>query len=294
MKLDNPLINAYAGLLTRAAVRAWMKTLDSQIAYYDPTTDPAYPLGQRPRIYIFWHEYILLPFYMRGNCNLSMLLSQHRDADVLNQAARLGGFGVVRGSTRRGGAAALRKLLDLGELQHLAITPDGPRGPRRKLAQGPVYLASKLQMPLVLLGFGFDRPWRVRSWDRFAVPRPGSRARVVVSPEIQIPADLDRDRQEHFRMRIESLLNRITGEAEAWASSGQRKSGQYCLSPGPIQPWKMRHFQPALICTGSQANAPPPESGPPQLEEAGGVALGRQGPLLAKRVAKRFNAPISR
>jgi hypothetical protein len=205
-------------------------------------------VGQRPRIYIFWHEYILLPFHMRGHCNLSMLLSQHRDADVLNQAARLGGFDVVRGSTRRGGATALRKLLDRGELQHLAITPDGPRGPRRKLAQGPIYLASKLQMPLVLLGFGFDRPWRVRSWDRFAVPRLGSRARVVVSPEIQVPADLDRGGQEHFRMRIESLLNRLTAEAEAWATSGQRKSGQYSLTPGPIQPQRMRRFQPALVC----------------------------------------------
>lgn len=251
MKLDHPLINAYAGLLCRAGVRAWMGTLDSQIAYYDPATDPAFPVGQRPRIYIFWHEYILLPFYMRGHCNLSMLLSLHRDADILNQAARLGGFGVVRGSTRRGGASALRKLLDLGELQHLAITPDGPRGPRRELAQGPIYLASKLQMPLVLLGFGFDRPWRARSWDRFAVPRPGSRARVVVSPEIRVPAGLDRDGHEHFRTRIETLLNRLTSEAEAWAASGHRKQGQYCLVPGPLQPWRMRRFQPATVCSGT-------------------------------------------
>ncbi|MHB8899433.1 MAG: DUF374 domain-containing protein, partial [Thermoguttaceae bacterium] len=116
MKLDHPLINAFAGLLSRAAVGAWMGTLDSQVAYYDPKVDPAYPVGQRPRIYIFWHEYILQPFYMRGHCNLSMLLSQHRDADVLSQAARLSGFDVVRGSTRRGSVAALRTLLDQGEL----------------------------------------------------------------------------------------------------------------------------------------------------------------------------------
>ena len=254
MKLDHPLINAYAGLLARVAVRSWAGTLDAQVAYYDPKTDPAHPLDQRPRIYIFWHEYIGLPFYLRGHCNMSMLLSQHRDADVLNHAARLGGFGVVRGSTRRGGIGALRKLLELGELQHLAITPDGPRGPRRKLAQGPIYLASRLQMPLVLLGFGFDRPWRVRSWDRFAVPRLGSRARVVVSPEIFVPEDLDRDGMEHFRVRIETLLDRITGEAEAWAESGHRKVRQYPLIPGPVQPWQMRHFQPAVINSESRTD----------------------------------------
>ena len=255
MKLDHPLINAYAGLLSRGAVHAWMGTLDSQVAYYDPAVDAAFPAGQRPRIYIFWHEYILLPFYMRGHCNLSMLLSQHRDADILNQAARLGGFDVVRGSTRRGGAAALRKLLDRGELKHLAITPDGPRGPRRKLAQGPIYLASKLQIPLVLLGFGFDRPWRVRSWDRFAIPRPCSRARVVASPELWVPAGMDRHGQEHFRVRIEALLNRLTGEAEDWAASGRRKRGQYCLVPGPVQPWQFRRFKPAAVSprTGTES-----------------------------------------
>jgi len=252
MKLDHPLINAYAGLLAQVAVHAWAGSLDSQIAYYDPKTDPAYPTGQRPRIYIFWHEYIGLPFYLRGHCNMSMLLSQHRDADVLNQAARLGGFGVVRGSTRRGGTGALRKLLELGELQHLAITPDGPRGPRRKLAQGPIYLASKLQMPLVLLGFGFDRPWRVRSWDRFAIPRLGSRARVIASPEISVPADLERDGMEHFRVQIETLLNRLTGEAEAWAASGHRKTAQYRLTPGPVQPWRMRLFRPAVLTSDSR------------------------------------------
>jgi hypothetical protein len=160
---------------------------------------------------------------------------------------------VVRGSTRRGGAAALRKLLDEGELNHLAITPDGPRGPRRRLAQGPIYLASKLQMPLVLLGFGYDRPWRARSWDRFAVPRPGSRARAVVSPEIHVPAGLDRGEQEHFRMRVEGLLNRLTSEAEAWAASGRRKLGQYGLVPGPVQPWRIRHCRPALICPVPEA-----------------------------------------
>lgn len=249
MKLDHPLINAYGGLLARVLVRSWTGTLDCQAAYYDPATDPAFPLGQRPRIYLFWHEYIGLPFSMRSKCNLSMLLSRHRDADILYHAARLGGFGVVRGSTRRGGATALRQLLEVGELQHLAITPDGPRGPRRKLAPGAIYLASKLQMPLVLLGFGFDRPWRVRSWDRFAVPRPGSRARVVVSPEITVPSDLDREGQEHFRKRIETLLNRLCHEAETWAASGRRKPGQYHVVPGPIQPWRMRYFRPATACS---------------------------------------------
>ena len=149
------------------------------------------------------------------------------------------GFEFVRGSTNRGGVAALRQLLDKSRHMHLAITPDGPRGPRRQLAAGPIYLASKLGMPLVAFGVGFDRPWRAASWDRFAVPWPGSRARCIVSPELHVPPDLDRDGQEHFRLKIEQLLNRLCLEAEQWAEAGSRKPGQLtpqrAVKPLPVR-----------------------------------------------------------
>ena len=81
----------------------------------------------------------------------------------------------------------MRELLAKSQKMNFTITPDGPRGPRRQLAQGSVYLASKLGIPIVPMGFGYDRPWRFNSWDRFAIPRPYSRARAVVSPMMHIP-----------------------------------------------------------------------------------------------------------
>jgi hypothetical protein len=119
--------------------------------------------------------------------------------------------------------AALRELLRKSGHMNLTITPDGPRGPRRVLAHGPVYLSSKLGLPLVAMGFGYDRPWRVNSWDRFAIPKPFSRARTVVSPPIVIPPALDREGVEHYRLKVERLLNRLTVEAEAWAEAGTPK-----------------------------------------------------------------------
>ncbi len=226
MKIDNPLLHKLGGLLASAAARWWMNTLDYKVAYYDRTIDPYYADCRGRKIYIFWHEYILFPLFLRGHCDLAMLLSRHRDAEMLSQAARHFGFEFIRGSTRRGGVAALRRLLARRDV-HLTITPDGPRGPRRRLAPGCVYLASKLGMPLVVMGYGYDRPWRVRrAWDRFAVPRPGSRARAIPSGEIFVPPDLDRRGLEHYRRRIERLLNRLTLEAETWAASGARKPGQ--------------------------------------------------------------------
>ena len=165
-----------------------------------------------------------------------MLLSRHGDAEILSRVAYHFGFDCVRGSTRRGAAAALRELVEKSRQMNLTITPDGPQGPRRVLAQGPVYLASKLGLPLVLLGMGYDRPWRANSWDRFAIPRPFSRARAVISPAIHLPADLDRDGLEHYRQQVERLLNRLTSEAEAWAESGESKIGEKpvrCEHPKP-------------------------------------------------------------
>jgi hypothetical protein len=123
---------------------------------------------------------------------------------------------------------------------HLAITPDGPRGPRRKLAQGPVYLSSKLGLPIVAMGFGFERPWRMPTWDRFALPRPGTRARGVVSPAIHLPRDLDRDGLEHYRLQVERMLNTLTEEAEAWATTGQRHAQQVAAAPAhpPRSPFR--------------------------------------------------------
>jgi lysophospholipid acyltransferase (LPLAT)-like uncharacterized protein len=215
------LVTRIGGRLTSAAVKAWMSTLDYRAALYDPSADPALP-SPAPRIYVFWHENILLPLYLRGGCNMAILLSRHRDADILAEVARHAGLACVRGSTYRGAAPAIRELLRSGRQRHLVITPDGPRGPRRRLAQGAIYLASKLQMPIVAIGVGYDRPWRTPTWDRFAVPRPFCRARAIVSPAMHLPRDLDRAQVETCRERLETLLGTLSDEAEAWATTSAR------------------------------------------------------------------------
>ena len=218
------------GRLCAAGIRAWMGTLDYRAAFYDRSVDPV--LGvDTPRIYVFWHENILTPLYVRGHCHLAMLLSQHRDAEILAQVAQRLGFDCVRGSTYRGGAKAIWELWDRSRRQHLTITPDGPRGPRRQMAMGPIFLASRLGLPLVAMGFGYDRPWRMKSWDRFAVPRLFSRARAVIGPPMLLPPDLDRAGMERSRQRAEKFLNDLTNEAQAWAEAGTRKAGEVVIGP---------------------------------------------------------------
>ncbi len=229
MRLKHPAITNLAGWLAAGGISRWMSTLDYRIVYHDSAVDPVKPTWDGQKIYVFWHEYMLFPLYLRGHCNLAMLLSRHRDADLLTHVARRLGFEFVRGSTTRGGASALRELLDRSGRMNLTITPDGPRGPRRRLAPGPIYLAAKSGLPIVAMGFAYRRPWRLGSWDKFAIPKPYSQARACISPELRIPPDLNRAGLEHYRQVVENWLTHLSAKAEDWAESGCRQAGEMPL-----------------------------------------------------------------
>ena len=88
------------------------------------------------------------------------------------------------------------------------------------MAMGPIFMASLLKMPIVPVGFGYQNPWRAKTWDRFAIPKPFSRARAIMGPKIYIPPRLDRDKMEQYRLQIETLTTNLTTVAENWARDG--------------------------------------------------------------------------
>jgi lysophospholipid acyltransferase (LPLAT)-like uncharacterized protein len=127
-------------------------------------------------------------------------------------------LGVVRGSTTRGGVRAVREILDLDGRYNIVVTPDGPRGPRRQVERGLPFLASRTKMAVVPAGFAYHRCWRLPSWDRFAVPYPGSPAVGVIGAPIEVPPDAGRSELERYRLAIESALLEVTEQAEGWAA----------------------------------------------------------------------------
>src|SRR5690349_20353411 len=142
-------------------------------------------------LYDFWHDGLLAPLATRPK--IRVLISQHTDGEVISQICQRLGIGVIRGSTARGGCQALLEMIrDQDESTHLGITPDGPRGPRRQLKPGVVMIASQSGLPIVPVGIGFVRAWRFASWDRFALPIPGSTMVGVCGEPILVPSDLDR------------------------------------------------------------------------------------------------------
>lgn len=235
------------GRLFRYVLQAGPRTQNLRLL--DMTGGLCPPLGplERPAILIMWHESIWLPIGLGFHSPVALLVSQHRDADWLTMAAEGMKFEIVRGSTTRGGGAALRKLKELSETHAMVITPDGPKGPRRTMNLGAVYLASLLQMPLIPVGVGMSRPWRLSTWDQFAIPKPGHRARIIFGSPIHVPRRCEREVLEQYTTAIGQDLEQMTSVAEAWATGNfeyaeARRIGLLgnwvrATDRGPAEPW---------------------------------------------------------
>lgn len=220
------LLHRFGGAACAIALPATTHLWDLKIGHYDLASDPARPEYNEHCIYVFWHEYIGAVLPRWGQTPLTLLVSQHRDAEILNQMALCLGLNIVRGSTTRGGSKAIRELKRYSKFSSIAIAPDGPKGPRREMAMGAIYLASLLKMPIVPVGVGCDRPKRLGTWDKFAIPRPFSRVRVIFGPKYYLPPRTKKKDLEGYRQLTKTRLNQVTEFAEEWAESGLNLDNQ--------------------------------------------------------------------
>jgi lysophospholipid acyltransferase (LPLAT)-like uncharacterized protein len=169
---------------------------------------------QGPLILCFWHNRILaitLAFLRRypkkKRKGVTVLTSPSRDGEILARVVGGLGMGSVRGSSSRRGSTALRELVRLVEDGgDIAITPDGPRGPRYKLGPGAVLLAQTTGAPLVPMHARFSNAFRMKTWDGFCLPLPFSTIFVTVGETIAVPRDLSDEEFESTRARLETLL----------------------------------------------------------------------------------------
>ncbi len=217
MKITHPLAINAAGALGASMIWALGSTLSYHFRYRDPQVDPVKARGSGVRyVYAFYHEVMLFPAYYWPWPEMHILISEHRDGELITQVVSRLGFSVVRGSTTRGGTRALREMTLRIDQGHLCVTPDGPRGPRRVVHQGVAYLSSRTGFPIVGAGMAFKRPFRAKSWDRFCIPKPFSPAACVVPAPVAVPHDADRLTLEDCRREVERRMQEATLEAEAW------------------------------------------------------------------------------
>lgn len=201
------------GWSTAKCLRVWLGTLNVHLDLDDPAVDPR--RGGAGHIFCIWHETILFLGHYFRDCGMHVMISRSADGEFVTRTIECLGYKAVRGSTGRGGPRAVREMLRDRAAPNLVLTPDGPKGPRREAQMGAVYLASRLQMPLVAVGGGFDRAWRMNSWDRLVMPRPFSRAAICVAPAFHVPLDADEGVLEVYRRRLETELLTMTDKADA-------------------------------------------------------------------------------
>ena len=156
---------------------------------------PYRPLDAQRCIHAFWHARLLMLLRITSQWHGYMLISEHRDGGFISDTLNLCGVDTVRGSTTRGGARAMLRLLRAvkDEGRHIGITPDGPKGPREVVQKGTIQLAMKSGLPVMPICWATSRCWRARSWDRFYIPQPFSRGVFVYGEPIFIAPDDDMD-----------------------------------------------------------------------------------------------------
>lgn len=170
----------------------------------------------KPFILAFWHgRLLMMPRCWTGGKTIHMLISQHRDGQLIARTVAHFGIKTIAGSTSKGGASALRAMLKtLKNGGYVGITPDGPRGPRMRASDGVVSVARMSGVPVIPATFGVTKRKVLGSWDRFVVAKPFARGVIVWGAPIDVPRDADKQALENARLEIEQALIDIGNKAD--------------------------------------------------------------------------------
>jgi lysophospholipid acyltransferase (LPLAT)-like uncharacterized protein len=188
--------------------RLWARTLRLQIE--DPNGVIDFVRNQ-PVIFAIWHNRLLMLPRVFDPCFPTRqsygLISASRDGDLIALFIERSGYGTIRGSTSRKGVIALRQLVDtLAAGGNVLVTPDGPRGPVYQTSQGVVFLAQKSGAPVVPIQMEYSSCWRLKSWDRFVVPRPFAKLRAIFGAPIHIAPTGNTEQFEAERLRLQNAM----------------------------------------------------------------------------------------
>ncbi len=190
-----------------------------------PNTERCLAKG-RPFIACFWHgRMIMMRAALPHGITMHVLISEHRDGQLISRALASLGVATVAASSRQGGAAALRSMQRLlARGGSVGITPDGPRGPRMRAKAGAIKAAQLSGVPILPVSGAVGRRRILGSWDSFCLALPFSRGIIHWGEPIEVPREADDAELERLRLRLEDHLNRLTADAD-------RHFGQAAIAP---------------------------------------------------------------
>lgn len=181
--------------------------------------------GNGPFLFAFWHNRLLFPVYLYRSTGVGVLISPSRDGEYIARTVERFGFTALRGSSYKNPSAGLAQLArHVRKGYSVAVTPDGPRGPRERAQPGVLELAKVSGIPVVPCAYSPGRRLTLRSWDGFIVPLPFCRAAVVYREPIHVPRDATREEMESLRCRLEQEINAATDRADFLVGRAGTKS----------------------------------------------------------------------
>ena len=176
----------------------------------------------RPIMVCVWHGRLVFPsWYLRlKTTNVHAIASRHTDAEIMARVLRRWGYGLIRGSTRKGGKAVVQKMADVFKNAGIiAVTNDGPKGPPRIAKAGSTGLALKYNVQIVTITGSATKFWQMKSWDRSMLPKPFGTIHIIVSPPLDISEKPDTTDEEvkllsDFMNQYQDEADRLTGKID--------------------------------------------------------------------------------
>jgi lysophospholipid acyltransferase (LPLAT)-like uncharacterized protein len=173
-----------------------------------------------PNIFAFWHRCIIAGAWYFRNRNGVLMNTTNFDGQWTRRVIERLGYGTAQGSSTRGGLRGLAVMARrLAEGVDSGFTIDGPRGPRYVAKPGPVMLARRSGRPVILFHIGLERAWTLKkTWDLMQIPKPYTRAVLVIAPPLEVSKDTDHDGLEKKHQEMQEMLERLRDVAESWFS----------------------------------------------------------------------------
>ena len=209
------LIIRVAGVFGYVLVRMLGSTIRFQTTGWE-NFEAIEQAGKLP-IYSFWHNRIISGTYFFRDRGIIVLSSSSFDSEYTARCIQRLGFGIIKGSSTRGGIQALVGMIRMMKQGFaMAFTIDGPKGPRYKAKAGPVVLAKKTGNPLMPFVIECERFWTLKSWDRLQIPKPFTKANLIIGKPIYVDANARDEELEEKRIELQSSLIALVEAGRSW------------------------------------------------------------------------------
>lgn len=236
MKIRSPLVTKIAAWLMVRAIKTLYLTVRCDEIVVDPDTIAYHEHVRERYLYCTWHDSIVMPLFHSQPYHMAALVSGHQDGSYLAESMRFLRVTPVRGSSGKRGAKGLRGAIEATKEFHITITPDGPRGPRREMKDGIVFLSAKSGCAIVPMAFRVTRCWKIAGkWTDLVIPKPFSKVTVFLGQPIRVPRRLGREGLEHWTQEVQQqmdlLYQRAESDSDETSTLGDHAAPKYRAAP---------------------------------------------------------------